>query len=82
MGLCVSASILSEDAICIEHVAAQGESLWVPGSAEVMGTQTTSKKAPPEHVTMILLFLHYSGRRCKLCKTQIYVQTWVETFMM
>lgn len=46
MGLCVSANILSEDAICIEHVAAQGESLWIPGSTEVMGTQTTSKKIP------------------------------------
>lgn len=46
MGLCVSANILSEDAICIEHVAAQGESLWIPGSTEVTGTQTTSKKAP------------------------------------
>lgn len=46
VGLCVSANILSEDAICIEHVAAQGESFWIPGSTEVMGTQTTSKKAP------------------------------------
>ena len=46
MGLCVSANVFSEDAICIEHVAAQGDSLWIPGSTEVMGTQTTNKKAP------------------------------------
>lgn len=70
MGLCVSANILSADAICIEHVAAQGESLWVPGSTEVMGTQTTSKKTLSEHVTM-LLFLGGSGRRrCEVCKTE------------
>lgn len=46
MGLCVSANVFSEDAICIEHVAAQGDSLWIPGSTEVMGTQTTNKKTP------------------------------------
>lgn len=45
MGLCVPANVFSEDAICIEHVAAQGHSLWVPGSTEVMDTQTTNKKA-------------------------------------
>lgn len=46
MGLCMSANVFSEDAICIEHVVAQGDSSWIPGSTEVMGTQTTNKAAP------------------------------------
>ena len=46
MGLCVSANVFSEDAICIKHVGAQGDSLWIPGSTEATGTQTTNKKTP------------------------------------